>query len=196
MAMRRPPYVIALLVLGWALWLGPVHAGIKVKTDYDKAFDFTQPRTWGWNDKGAGQVIMARTADDKPDEVKERSEPVIKGAVEAELAKRKLVPAADGAAPDVEVTYYLLITVGNSAQYMGQFAPAVAQWGLPAFNGATQSLKYFEQGSLILDISAKDQMVWRAAAQAEIKPDMGQEKRRGLILEAVREMLAKYPPKK
>lgn len=192
--MRRPSTVLGLLLCGCVLLLATVHAGIKVKTDHDKAFDFKKPQTWAWNDTGAGQVIMARTADDRPDEVRERAEPVIKDAVAAELARRKLQPAANGG-PDLEVTYYLLITVGNSAQYVGQFAPAVAQWGLPPFSGATQSLRTFDQGSLVLDISAEDRMVWRGAAQAEIKLGLTVEKRHQLIRDAVRELLDRYPPR-
>ena len=193
--MRNTPSVTWPILTGCLLVFVTVHAGIKVKTDHDKAFDFTKPQTWGWNDQGVGQVIMARTADDRPDEVKERAEPVIKDAVATELARHKLQPATTGA-PDLEVTYYLLITIGNSAQLMGQFAPAVAQWGLPPFSGATQAVRSFDQGSLVLDISANNQMVWRGAAQAEIKPDMNVEKRHRLIREAVRELLDRYPPKK
>ena len=39
-------------------------------------------------------------------------------------------------------------------------------------------------------------MVWRGAAQAEIKPDLTVEKRRQLIREAVRELFSRYPPRK
>jgi hypothetical protein len=193
--MNRPSTVLGLLLCGSVLLLVTVHAGIKVKTDHDKAFDFKKPQTWAWNDTGAGQVLMARTADDRPDEVRERAEPVIKDAVATQLARRKLQPAVNGA-PDLEVTYYLLITVGNSAQYVGQFAPAVAQWGLPPFSGATQALRTFDQGSLVLDISANDRMVWRGAAQAEIKLGLTVEKRHQLIRDAVRELLDRYPPRK
>ena len=42
---------------------------------------------------------------------------------------------------------------------------------------------------------ADNKVVWRGVAQAEIKPGMTTEKRRQLIQEAVRELLAKYPPK-
>jgi hypothetical protein len=79
---------------------------------------------------------------------------------------------------------------------VGQFAPAVAQWGLPPFSGATQALRTFDQGSLVLDISANDRMVWRGAAQAEIKLGLTVEKRHQLIREAVRELLDRYPPRK
>ena len=190
--MRRFLLVTGLLLT--ALFLGTVHAKIKVKVDFDPAFDFTKPQTWSWDDKGAGRVIMARTAEDDPEELKGRAEPVIKDAVTTELAKRKLQPAGTGTA-DFEVTYYLLISVGMNSQYMGQFLPAVAAWGLPPFNAATQAVNVVEQGSLVLDIMADNKVVWRGVAQAEIKPGMTTEKRRQLIQEAVRELLAKYPPK-
>ena len=193
--MHRPSSFTGLnLVLAVSvLLLTTVHA-MKVKTDYDKAFDFTKPQTWAWDDKGAGRVIIARTAADDPEEVKGRAEPVIKEAVTTELARRKLQPAGTGTA-DLEVTYYLLITVGMNAQYMGQFLPATMEWGLPPFNAATQAVNVIEQGSLVLDIMADNKVVWRGAAQAEIKSGMPVEKRRKLIQDAVKELLAKYPPK-
>ena len=192
--MRKPPVLIGLLLAVSVLFIGTVHAKMKVKVESDPAFDFTKPQTWSWDDKGAGRVIMARTASDDPEELKGRAEPVIKDIVTTELAKRKLQPAGTGT-PDLEVTYYLLITVGMNAQYMGQFLPSVAMWGLPPFNAATQAVNVVEQGSLVLDIMADNKVVWRGVAQAEIKPGMPTEKRRQLIQEAVRELLAKYPPK-
>ena len=191
--MHRPSSVLGLLLCGCVLLLATVHAGIKVKTDHNKAFDFKKPQTWAWNDTGAGKVVMARTADDRPDEVQQRAEPVIKDAVAAELARKKLQPATTGA-PDLEITYHLLITVSNSAQTMGQFAPA--EWGVQPYTGATQALRTFDQGSLVLDITANDQMVWRGAAQAEIKPELTMEKRHQLIREAVRDLFSRYPPRK
>ena len=186
--------VLSLGLAGSVLFLSTVHAGMKVKADYDKLFDFTKPQTWAWDDKGAGRVILARTATDDPEELKGRAEPVIKDAVSAELAKRKLLPAGTGA-PDLEVAYYLLVSVGMNAQYMGQFLPAVTAWGLPPFNAATQAVNVVEQGSLVLDIMADNKVVWRGVAQAQIKPGMATEKRRQLIQDAVKELLAKYPPK-
>jgi hypothetical protein len=192
--MRRPPSLIGLLLASSVLFLITAHAAIKVKTDHDQAFDFKKPRTWAWDDTGAGRVIMARTADDHPEEVKERAEPVIMNAVTTELGRRKLQPVGTGA-PDLEVTYYLLITVGSSAQYIGQFVPSVPEWGLPPFSGATQALRVIEQGSLVLDIMANDRMVWRGVAQAEIKAGLTVEKRHQLIRDAVREVLGHYPPR-
>jgi hypothetical protein len=53
-----------------------------------------------------------------------------------------------------------------------------------------------EQGSLVLDLSAKGQVVWRGVGQAKIQMGLEQNKRAALIREAVREVLKRYPPKK
>ena len=71
----------------------------------------------------------------------------------------------------------------------------MAAWGLPPFSGATQSYKVIEQGSLVIDISANKEVVWRGIGQAELKPGQTPEKRAVLVREAVKEILKRYPPK-
>jgi hypothetical protein len=192
----RPRSAVLLLIVGLT-WLGGHGlAAVKVRTEFDKAFDFSKSRTWAWNDLGAGEVKMARTADDDPEVVRKRAEPVILQAVEAELPKRGLQPAASGAAPDLEVKYYVLITVGTQSQQVGQFLPPVSLWGIPPFSGPTQSYQIIEQGSLVFDLSANNQVVWRGIGQAQLKPGQTADKRATLIREAVREILKHFPPKK
>ena len=171
-------------------------AAVKVRTQFTQSFDFAKAKTWSWHQGGPGEVKMARTADDDPEVVRQRAEPVILEAVAAELPQRGLAAAAQGAAPDVEIKYYVLITVGTQSQQVGQFLPAVAAWGLPPFSGATQSYKVIEQGSLVFDISANKEVVWRGIGQAELKPGQPAEKRATLIREAVRDIFKEYPPKK
>ena len=116
-------------------WLGvESSAAVKVKTQFTKSFDFSKAKTWSWHDGAPGEVKMARTADDDPEVVRKRAEPVIMEAVAAALPKRGLTAAAAGAAADVQVKYYVLITIGTDAQVVGQFLPAVAAWGLPLFS--------------------------------------------------------------
>lgn len=174
----------------------PGDSAVKVKTQFSKSFDFSKPRTWAWNDKGAGEVKMARTADDDPEIVRQRVDPVLKESVAAELPARGLTAAPAGTAADLEVTYYVLITVGTQSQQIGQFLPAVAEWGLPPFSGATQSYRVIEQGSLVLDISANNEVVWRGIGQAELKPGQTPAQRAPLVRAAVHEILKRYPPKK
>ena len=78
---------------------------------------------------------------------------------------------------------------------MGQFLPATTAWGLPPFAPATQSLKIMNQGSLVLDLSAKGAVVWRGVAQAGVEFDANDKKREALLREAVRDLLKRYPPK-
>jgi hypothetical protein len=171
----------------------PGAAGVDVRAEHDKKFDFAKVRTWAWNPMGPGQVKMARTPDDDPEAVRKRAEPIIKESVEAELARRKY--QLTDANPDLTLTYYLLLTVGTSSQTLGQFLPPVAEWGLPPFTPQTQSLSVAERGSLVLDLSANDRVVWRGIAQAKIEWEDDSARRTALLREAVRDLLKRFPPR-
>ena len=182
------------LLLITACIMTAVHIGvaaIKVHVDLDKAFDFRQVRTWAWAVPTAGHVMAARTPTDDPDAIQQLAEPVIMSAVIAELPGRGLSHTIEN--PDVTLKYYLLLTMGESAQAIGQFLPPAYQWGMPPFLPSTQSLKIINQGSLAIDVFAKDQVVWRGIAAAEIKPGATQDRRAALIRQAVRDILKKYP---
>jgi uncharacterized protein DUF4136 len=168
-------------------------ARVDVNVEFDKAFNFKAVRTWGWDPAGPGHVKMARTREDDPDAMKKRAEPLIVDAVTTEITGRGLQRA--DAEPDLTVTYYLLLTTNLSAQTMGQFLPATTAWGMPPFAGATQSLKFMNRGSLVLDLSAKGTVVWRGLAQANIKVDVDEKKREALLRESVRDLLRRYPPR-
>jgi hypothetical protein len=168
-------------------------ARVDVKVEFDKTFDFEPVRTWAWNPNGPGEVRMARTADDDPEAIRRAAEPVIVEVVTAELTERGLRPATAG--PDVSVTYYLLLTVNTSAQTLGQFLPATTAWGLPPFAPATQSLKVMNQGSLVIDVSAKQTVVWRGVAQARLRPDAAPRKREAVLRESVHDLLRRFPPR-
>ena len=166
-------------------------AGIDVAIDLDKSFDFASAKTWAWTPDGPGEVKMARTADDDPEAMRVRVEPVIVDAVTAELSRHGL--QATTSSPDVLVTYYLLLTNTVSSQQLGQFLPATPQWGVPPFPAATQSLEIMNQGSLVLDVSANGRVVWRGVAKAKVTMDIDEKRRQALIREAVRDLLRRYP---
>ena len=64
MSIRRAMFAMAMTS---AVLVGAsIVNAIDVKVEFDKAFDFTRAGTWGWNSKGAGDVIMARGLDDDP----------------------------------------------------------------------------------------------------------------------------------
>jgi hypothetical protein len=174
-----------------ALSIHLVVEAVDVKAEFDKTFNFKTVRTWGWNPAGAGAVRMARTADDDPEAMKQRVDPLIRDAMTTEMTRLGLTHAAS--APDLTVTYYLLLSTGASAQEMGQFLPATVDWGLPMFAPATQSLEFVNRGSLVLDLSAKDTIVWRGIAQAKIELRSTDKQREALLRESVRDLLKKYP---
>jgi hypothetical protein len=185
---------VVAIVAAMALTLHVNLEGVDVQVEHDKTFDFRPMRTWGWNAERAGEVKMARTKDDDPDAMKKRVEPLIMDAVAAEMTSRGLKQATS--APDLTVAYFMLLTLGSETQTAGQFLPATAMWGLPPFAPATQSLKFMNRGSLVLDLSAKGVVVWRGLAQAGIALDATPKKRESVLREAVRDLLKRYPPKR
>ena len=182
------------LALGFTFAVRPDAAAVKATANFDKTFDFTQVRTWQWKAEDAGQVIAARTQTDDRDAVRQRAEPVIREEVALQMQRRGLALAT--AAPDVTVTYYLIMTAGTSAQTAGQFLPPVTEWGLPPFGPSTTALEAIEQGTFVLDLSAKERVVWRGIGEAGFSMDTDLNKRGALLREAIKKVLEKYPPKK
>jgi hypothetical protein len=191
----RPKRAVVLfaITVGVGVAVQSAAGAVKVKVDFDKKFDFRQARTWAWNPEGPGHVMMARTPDDDPAAVQKRNEPIILSAINEHMPRTGLTPAS--AAPDLTLTYYAFLSVGTSAQTMGQFLPPVTDWGVPPFTVSTTSLEVKERGSLVLDFAAKGEIVWRGIGMAEIPMDMPLAKREVLIRQAISDILRKYPPK-
>lgn len=173
---------------------------IKVKAEPDPSFDFATVHTWAW-DVDAGEVIMARTQRDDPAPVKTRIDPLIRKYVEAEMVKKGLRPATAGT-PDLQLHYYVLVTVNSSGQYMGQFLPSVPYWGLPAFAaGATTSLNVVTKGSLVLDamlpgkVDAR-KVVWRGIAESTVADGDSDTVRDARIRDAAAGLIQRFPLKK
>ena len=171
-------------------------ARVKVKSDRDPKFDFSRLKTWSWNPSSPGQIKMAGTSLRKPEDVQRKYQPVITQAIEDEFVRRGYAKASS-APPDFYATYYVLITIGDSSQYMGQFLPANAQWGIPLFAPATNALTVFPQGTLVLDAASPqpDGVVWRGMAEAKIEVENSEAKRTARIKSIVKDLLAKFPKK-
>jgi Domain of unknown function (DUF4136) len=161
----------------------------------DPHFDFHSVRTWAWDASGAGDVRMARSAEDDPEAVRRRVEPVIMTAVAQELGRRGLRATTD--APDMRVHYYVLITVGVSTQEMGQFLPSIAQWNVPPFAPEATSYDIVQTGSLVLDAvsSTLGRVVWRGIAQGDLDKIRDDADRDARIRKAVHDLMARLPVK-
>jgi hypothetical protein len=174
----------------------PLVAGVKVKVQNDKTFNFEGLKTYAWRLDGVQPVKILENSQDKPDEIRKNLEPVILEAVDQELAKKGFKRVASGE-PDLYLDYYVLIGPNVSSQYHGQFVGAVPAWGLPDFQMSTSAIKIYEQGSLIIDVVsiAQKQTVWRGSAATEMDRRRTQVERAGIIGEAVTKMFEKFPPK-
>jgi hypothetical protein len=186
----RSVLAVALMAAVAGLWPFTA-AAVEVKVEFDKTFDFRTVRTWGWNPAGAGEVKMARTVDDDPEAMKRLAEPWILDAVATEMTRAGLTRS--DSAPNVTVTYYLLLSTSMSSQSVGEFLPAVTAWALPPFAPATQSLRMMNRGSLVLDLTAGSAVVWRGLAQTQLKPDTARAKKESVLREGVRDLLRRYP---
>jgi len=194
--MTQRPRVAPLVALALVIAAASLGAGIKVKTQEDKTFNFTGLRTYAWQLDKVSTVKMLQNTDDDPAKIRASIEPTVLEAADRELAKKGFTKATSGT-PDLYLDYYLLVGPGSSSQYQGQFVGAVPAWGLPDFAMSTSSFNAFEQGSLIIDvISAKEQqIVWRVVAEAEIDRQRTPAQRNKLISDAVTAMLKKFPPR-
>jgi len=144
--------MVCAVFLGLLISVTSFAAKVNLRSDQDKQFDFRGAKTWGWDVEEQGDVKMARSAEDDPVAIKRQYGPTIVDAITREVTQRGLTPAADASKPpDLRFHYYLLVTVGVNAQVMGQFLPAVPEWGLPPFNAQTSAFSIVQTGSLVLD---------------------------------------------
>jgi len=191
--------VAALLAIGMAVVLEAAPK-IKVKAAPDPKFDFASVRTWAW-DEDAGDVKMALTATDNPAALKARIDPLLRKFVAEAMTRAGLTAPAAGGAPDVQLHYYVLITVNTTGQTMGQFLPTVPYWGLPPFAPQTQSLEVVTKGSLVLDAMQPGpvgdrKVAWRGIAQSTIADDIKDAEREARLKYAADELIKRFPLKK
>jgi uncharacterized protein DUF4136 len=174
-------------------------AWAKVQAQRDPKFDFTRLKTWSWNPSSPGQVKVWVSADSKSEPVQRQYEPIIMKAVEEQFAARGY-PKATGATSDFHVTYYVLVTMGSSSQYAGQFLPTNAQWGIPLFAPNTTALTVYPQGALVLDAASPTpgDVVWRGLGEAkiEIEKQLTDAQRAARLTALIKDVVAKFPKKK
>jgi hypothetical protein len=111
------------------------------------------------------------------------------------MKARGFARATTGA--DLHVHYYMLATVGQSAQVAGQFLPPVTAWGLPPFASMTTALSTYPVGTLVLDISsaASKSIVWRGAAERKMNLERSDSERKKVLEKAITDLLKQFPPK-
>jgi hypothetical protein len=190
---------LLLPLLCLALAAGLEAAKIKVQAAGDPNFDFAAVKTWAW-DADAGEVVMARTPKDDPAPVKAFADPRIRKYVGEALTKIGRVEQTNGM-PDVQLHYYVLVTIQSNSQYMGQFLPSTTYWGMPPFDAGTSSLEVLTKGALVVDAllpgdKDKRSVVWRGIAQSTLEWAEKEDVRDKRLREAANELIKKFPLKK
>ena len=191
---RHPAWPVVALLWSAAVWL--TAAG---RTSRPLRQDILPAglQTWAWHPEGKGDVRLAVASSSDPTRVAAIVDPVVIPAVERELAARKLSPAPPDRA-DLYLHYYMLVTVKQDAQHMGQFLPATFEWGLPPFQAQTTSLSIYPVGTLIIDVvsPAEKAVVWRGAARRKIDLERPDRERHKVLEQAVRDLIRRFPPKR
>ena len=181
-----------MLWLAATAWVSAAKTDIKV--DFDQKFTFTGLSKWAWHRDGTGDVKMAISSRDDPKRLAGRVDPVIVPAVEKELGAKGFAKSQDGV--QLYAHYYVLATVGTTAQVTGQFVAAVPEWGLPPFTASTSALSVYPTGTLIIDLTTPDgQIVWRGAAQRKLDLDSSDADRRKVLERAITDLFKNFPPK-
>lgn len=193
--LRSALLVLVAAALAWAGGVRPEAAKTDIHTEGDPSFSFAGLKTWAWHPDGAGDVRQAISKDTDPNAIAKRVDPIILPAVERELQSRGFTKTADR--PDLYVHYYVLATLGQSSQYMGQFVAPVPAWGLPPFAPVTTALEIYATGTLIIDMTspATHAIVWRGSAQRKVDLEKSDTQRRKILENAIRDLIKEFPPK-
>jgi len=182
--MVRP---LVALVVAFALAAGGLACStFQTTDDYDPAVDFTRYRSYAWEPHSL--ELSDRLID--TDLLRVR----VQRAVDSELERKGFAPAAEGTTPDLRVEYHVssrekvdLVTFPSSWGYGPGW-----YWGI----GTEVQAREYTQGTLVLDFvdGATKQLVWRGTASAEITGSRTPDERARRVDEAVREILAPFPP--
>jgi hypothetical protein len=157
---------------------------LTVDSDYDVSTDFSKYKTWTW-------LPGAKPSEKDIDTLSEQR---IRAAIEAELPKRGLAKAGDGA--DLSVTFK--ISVQHKIEQSSASIGIGYGWG-PAHVGVSKSpTRSYDEGTLILDLvdPKTKTLVWRGTAVGTVHKDSPPEERQKNIQNAVAYLLEDYPPKK
>jgi hypothetical protein len=162
---------------------------MKVDTDHDPQANFGQYKTYAWAPEptppSGPHPIVQNTLFEKR----------LKESVDSQLPSRGLRPAAPGEQPDLLIFHHAHtqneISSTNSGVGMGYYGGY--PWGFGGYWGPSDVYEY-KEGTIILDFvdPKNQQLVWRGVASDAINPAGPSPDQ---IKEAVKKMLAQYPPK-
>jgi hypothetical protein len=155
-------------------------SSIEVTNDYDSSVDFNALKSWSWH--------AVATVPNDPDSVVTLTEARVRSAIESELTGRGYPEVPSGGS--FLVAYHAMIRERIEA--------GADPYGYGWRHGYMgPNVMTYEEGTLLIDfIDPKSKsMIWRGTASAVVDPADSTEKREKRIRDAVKKVLAKFPPK-
>ena len=162
-------------------------ASISVSSDFDPYADYASYRTYDWMPTESRRVDL-RARDPM---VEQR----IRDAIEREL-RAKGLEKVDSPDPDIRIGYLLVLDEGVDSQTLYERADPDWRYRTYGPSATTTRSQMLTTGTLVIDVfdSARKESVWRGVAEGQVREEQDPEKRRARINEAVKKILAGYPP--
>ncbi len=192
---RRRRYALKAAMTSLGATMALVAAGIEVEVQHDARANFAAVTSYSWLPSPPPTTDVAPGTMRDPLVVQRELEPIIVGAVDAQLQRRGIrKQAADG---DVQVVYYLSHGTTINASTLGSYYAYAADFYVyqPPGGGQTTSMKVIEEGSLVIDVVDNAKAIWRGTARAQIHRENDDAKRQKLIQEAVKKLFDRWPKK-
>ena len=176
-ALNRMAVVVMGLVL--APLVGSVALAQDVTTNFMPGADFTKYHTYKW-------VVIEGA--EQPNQIVDAQ---IKQAIDAQLAAKGLTKV-DGDQADLYVGYQ--ISISKQQQWNAYGMGGGLRWG---GGMATATSSTIAIGMLAVDMydPATKQLVWTGRATKTLEPNNSQEKKQKNLNNAMKKLLAKFPPK-
>jgi hypothetical protein len=166
-------------------------SSMKIETRADPEADFSEFNSYSWlrHPQGSDARVGPQVG------------MWIVGAIDEELAGKGL-HRRDGEETDFQVGYHAAVQgqmeVSNIDSYYGYGVPRSSPWTY--YNAGSEqqqsAARYYNQGVIVIDIVdvRLNRLVWRGTAQAEVKDDVEPDQQQARIREAVRKIMADFPP--
>ncbi len=132
--------------------------GMKVKTDYDRSFDFGRLRTFAFEDQRRpdGSLLQRDTLENKR----------LRDALIRDLEKRGFRYQSDGPV-DFGIAYYAHDRERTEIEPVGYGMPYRWRWGW----GPSVWTRYYTEGSVVVDFidPGSNQLIWRGRATDTVR---------------------------
>jgi len=185
----RPFWLLPLLAL--AACVGP--SSMRVQASQSPTVDLSSYRTYAWSTPSVQRTRWRGS----PSAMLEEDDPVIgqldsqiRGAVDAELARRGYAP--DDVRPDFVVSWNIVTRERELGKAYGDYARYLAEGGREEAGKAW--VFGYEEGSLVVDVhdAQANRLVWTGSATAVVNASLRQQR----LPLAVRRMFADFPSRR